>query len=121
VARIALVCPDLLFGSKIQGALTAAGHEVELLRGADAARAAAATADLFVVDLNAEELDGADLVAGLRGAPDPVTTPALGFYAHTDVATRRRAEAAGFDTVVPRSRMAREGPALADRLLAART
>jgi hypothetical protein len=35
-----------------------------------------------------------------------------------DADTRRRAEAAGFDLVVPRSRMAREGAALVDRLLA---
>jgi hypothetical protein len=35
-----------------------------------------------------------------------------------DVDTRRRAEAAGFDMVVPRSRMNREGAALVDRLAA---
>ena len=28
VARVALLCPDLLFGSKLRGALQAAGHEV---------------------------------------------------------------------------------------------
>ena len=44
--------------------------------------------------------------------------PRLGFYAHVDQDTRRRAEEAGFDLVVPRSRMNREGPALVERLLA---
>ena len=29
VARVALHCRDLLFGSKVEGALRAAGHEVE--------------------------------------------------------------------------------------------
>ena len=43
----------------------------------------------------------------------------LGFYSHVDVETRRRAEEAGFDLVVPRSRMAREMPALVDGLLPA--
>jgi hypothetical protein len=33
-----------------------------------------------------------------------------------DVATRNRAQAAGFDLVVPRSRMAREGSQLIERL-----
>ena len=40
----------------------------------------------------------------------------LGFYSHVDVETKKRAEAAGFDRVVPRSRMAREGPALVEAL-----
>ncbi len=44
--------------------------------------------------------------------------PALGFYSHVDVDARKRAEEAGIDLVVPRSRMARELPALAERLLA---
>jgi hypothetical protein len=36
-----------------------------------------------------------------------------------DVATKQRAEQAGFDRVVPRSRMAREGPALVEKLASA--
>ena len=39
----------------------------------------------------------------------------LGFYRHTDPETRGRAEAAGVDLVVPRSRMARELPELVER------
>ena len=37
-------------------------------------------------------------------------------YSHVDADVRTRAIAAGFDLVVPRSRMAREGSALVDRL-----
>jgi len=40
----------------------------------------------------------------------------LGFYAHVDAHVRRRAEQAGFDQVVPRSRMAREADQLVARL-----
>jgi hypothetical protein len=43
-------------------------------------------------------------------------TRTLAFYSHVDVATRERAERAGFDLVVPRSRMAREGAELVTRL-----
>jgi hypothetical protein len=43
--------------------------------------------------------------------------PSLGFYPHTDMETRRAAEEAGIDVVVPRSRMARELPELIERLL----
>ena len=41
----------------------------------------------------------------------------LAFYSHVDAAVRERAEEAGFDLVVPRSRMAREGAELVARLL----
>ena len=54
-----------------------------------------------------------------HAAPEsaPADVPRLGFYSHTDVDTRRRAEEAGFDLVVPRSRMAREMPDLVASLL----
>jgi hypothetical protein len=42
----------------------------------------------------------------------------LGFYQHTDAETKARADAAGLDLAVPRSRMVRELPELAARLLA---
>jgi hypothetical protein len=101
VARVALVCPDLLFGSKVEGALRAAGHEVT--RHDDAS--ALGDPDVLVVDLNASD------AAPLAGVPS------LGFYSHVDQETRRRAEAAGFDPVVPRSRMARETTAVVERAL----
>jgi hypothetical protein len=44
-------------------------------------------------------------------------TRTLGFYSHVDVQARERAERAGFDLVIPRSRMAREGAELLTRLL----
>jgi capsular polysaccharide biosynthesis protein len=44
--------------------------------------------------------------------------PTLAFYSHVETEVRERAQAAGFDLVVPRSRMAREGADLAARLLA---
>jgi hypothetical protein len=113
VARVLVLTPDLLFGSRVQAALAAAGHSVELLGDADAARARAAGADVLVVDLVSDELDGAAVVA--RGVGDART---LGYYSHVDVAARERGEQAGFDLVVPRSRMAREGPELVARLAA---
>ena len=54
--------------------------------------------------------------AGSGALALPAGTPLLGFYSHVDVETRQRAEQAGFDLVVPRSRMAREMPELVARL-----
>ena len=112
VARIALASPDLLFGSKVHGGLTAAGHDVR--RVGDPAQAG--EAELLVVDLTQGDYDGAALVESARAAGDLGAVPVLGFYSHVEQDVRNRAERAGFDLVVPRSRMAREGAALVERL-----
>src|SRR5918992_3555377 len=117
MARIALLCPDLLFGSKVEGTLGAAGHDVSRLDSVDAARYAAGESDLLVVDLTDPDVDGAGFVAEVKAKRELDGLPALGFYSHVDQQTRRRAEEAGFDMVVPRSRVAREMAVIVDGLL----
>jgi hypothetical protein len=102
MARVAAVVPDLFFASKVKETLTAAGHEVTIV-----SPGAPFEADVLIIDLDAA---GADIER-------PGGMPSLGFYSHVDVDTRTRAERAGFDLVVPRSRMAREMPALVAHLL----
>jgi hypothetical protein len=70
-------------------------------------------AEVLVVDLTD------DVEPRLRAARE-AGLPTLAFYSHVDQATRARAEQAGIDRVVPRSRMAREGATLVDSLLRAR-
>jgi DNA-binding response OmpR family regulator len=106
VARVVALAPDLFFGSKIDATLRAAGHDVRLVGTGDEAGAAAADADVFVVDLHAPGLDAGQLVTTAAGKP------VLGFYSHVDEAARDRGRDAGFALVVPRSRMAREMPEL---------
>ncbi len=101
MARVALLCPDLLFGSKLRGALSAAGHEVV---------APDDPADVQVVDLTVDPEER--LEAARTGE-----LPTLAFYSHVEVDVRRQAEEAGVDRVVPRSRMAREAAALVEALL----
>jgi hypothetical protein len=107
MARVVALVPDLMFASKVDATLSAAGHQVELVQSVGDLERAGSEPDVLVADL--EELDPAELAD--RGAP------VLGFYSHVDVETRRRAEANGIDLVVPRSRMAREMPGLVDSLL----
>lgn len=121
MARVLALTADLLFGSRIQGDLSAAGDAVELI--GDEARlrarlgqAGGSAADVLVVDLTDAELDGARIVEALAGEGALSSVRTLGFYSHVDVQVRERAERAGFDLVVPRSRMAREGPRLVERL-----
>jgi len=114
VARVVAVFDDLLLGSNVLGMLRAAGHEAELA-GADRARPDGAA--VLVVDLASPGFDGVALVERLRARHELGATRTLGVYSHVDAVTRERALAAGFDLVVPRSRMAREGPALVAGLL----
>ena len=116
MARVVAVFDDLLLGSNVQGTLRAAGHDAELV--ADAAKVTPAGADVVVVDLGAAGFDGVALVERLRADGELGATRTLGVYSHVHHDVKLRAEAAGFDLVVPRSRMAREGAALVDRLAA---
>ena len=111
MARVLAYVPDLLFGSNVLGGLRGAGHEVELVATLGAVDPAV---EVLVVDLTA---DVAERIAAVEGAT-PGTVRTLGFYAHVERDVRERAERAGFDLVVPRSRMAREGPVLVSRLAA---
>ena len=106
MARVLAIAPDLFFASKIDATLKSAGHEVTIVPRMEGELPG--NPDVVIIDL-----DNTDFGVGL-----PPGTPTLGFYSHVDVDTKRRAEEAGFDLVVPRSRMAREMPALVEGLLA---
>jgi hypothetical protein len=102
MARIQSLVTDLMLSSRVSEPLRAAGHEV--VGGSEPAP----DVDAIVADLDA--VDAAALAAA--------GPPALGFYSHVDVETRKQALDAGVDIVVPRSRMVRELPELVERLLA---
>ncbi len=123
MARVLALVPDLLFGSRVQGALGAAGHDVELIGGEGRLRerlgdGALPAAGVLVVDMTVEDLDGAGIVEALLREGELRGVRTLAFYSHVDAPARERAERAGFDLVVPRSRMAREGAELVTRLAA---
>ena len=111
MARVVAVFDDLLLGLQRARDATAGGHEAQLT-----ASPAVVDADVLVVDLGSDGFDGVALVEGLRAAGGLEGTATLGVYSHVHHDVKLRAEAAGFDLVVPRSRMAREGAALVDKL-----
>ena len=107
MADVVAIVADLMLGSRVEEILGSAGHEVRR----------------FPAIAEAEGLEGADLIVADLDCEQPealvgLGMPVLGFYQHTDQDTREAAEAAGIDLAVPRSRLVREGPALAERLLA---
>jgi hypothetical protein len=113
VARVVAFVPDLLFGSNVLGSLQAAGHDATLV--SDVTGAELGGADVLVVDLTA---DAAERIARVQ-AGGAQGVPTLAFYSHVETDVRELAEQAGFELVVPRSRMAREGGALVSGLVLA--
>jgi CheY-like chemotaxis protein len=122
MARVLALVPDLLFGSRVQGSLTAAGHRVDLIGDeqslhrqlADRSQPRAA---VLVVDLTDDRLDGAGILEALAQSGGLGQMRTLAFFSHVEVSVRERATRAGFDLVVPRSRMAREGAQLVATLI----
>ena len=117
MSSVVALFDDLLLGSNVLGMLRAAGHEARLT--GDAAAVNPDGAAVLIVDLASPGFDGVAVVEALRSGGELGDTRTLGVYSHVDADTKRRADAAGFDLVVPRSRMAREGPQLVERLAGA--
>ena len=115
MAPVVAFIPDLLFGSNVVGALGAAGYETVLVSDGDSLLRELPGAQVLIVDLTAD----ADVRIDVVTAIPQTGFKTLAFYSHVEADVRAAAEQAGFDVVVPRSRMAREGSGLIDRLLAA--
>jgi hypothetical protein len=94
-----------MLASRVEVTLAGAGHQVTV----DSGRGPEPIADAELVVADVGEVDPALVVK--------MGKPVLGFCRHTDLKTRQRAEAAGVDVVVPRSRLVRELPELVERLL----
>lgn len=104
MARIVAVVSDLMLASRVTTSLSGAGHDVQQETSLP------------------EEMDGVELVVADLDVVAPqdlaaTGVPVIGFYQHTDAETKRRADEAGLDFAIPRSRMVRELPDLADRLV----
>jgi hypothetical protein len=113
VARVVVFVPDLLFGSRVLEAVRSAGHEPVQVSDAAALQAELSGASGLIVDLTRDASTAIERVVELR----PRVPPVLAFYSHVEADVRALAMDAGFELVVPRSRMAREGAELVQRLL----
>ena len=113
MARAVAFVPDLLFGSNLVGALQEGSHDVALVANPDDLAGAVAGADVLIVDLTADPEARIEATRPFLGPEGPRT---LAFFAHVERDVRADAEQAGFDLVVPRSRMARAASELVAQL-----
>jgi hypothetical protein len=116
MTRVVAFIPDLLFASRVQAMLLAEEHDVQIVGSPEALVEALPDAAVLVVDLTDEPASRAETVKSLSADGSLAAIHTLAFYSHVDVEVKQMAEHAGFDLVVPRSRMAREGASLVTRL-----
>lgn len=103
MAPIAVFVDDLMLASRVTESLAASGHQPIIARSAREAEGVV----LVICDLDC--VDHSEMAA--------LDIPVIGFYSHVDQETREKAEEAGVDLVIPRSRMARELPDLIARFV----
>ena len=110
-----------MFGSRLLSSLTQAGHQAELIGSEPALRERLAgqpdqVPAVLIADLTDDRFDGAAALETLRAENLLGSLKTLAFFSHVETAVRERALQAGFDLVVPRSRIAREAATLVDGL-----
>lgn len=106
-ARVVVLADDLIWSTRLVGAVRAAGGEPAAVRTLPAFEAALGSADRVVVDLTALAYDGVEAV----GRAAAVGRPVLAVGQHDDHALRKRALAAGAERVYAYRKLFEEGPA----------
>jgi len=96
---------DLFFASKIRGTGEQTGVTIKFARNLEAMFEAARREPpaLIICDLHSQKVDPIELAGKLKADEDLRAIPLLGFFSHVQTELMRRAEAPGFDQVLPRS------------------
>ena len=101
---VIVVVDDMFFASKIRAVAEAVGVEVSFPRTKEAVVEKAQAAQLILVDLHNQKMDPFELATEVSGIK------LIGFFSHVHTELQRKALAAGFDQVIPRSVFARDLP-----------
>ena len=96
------VVDDMFFKAKIRAVAEAVGAQISFPRTKEALLEKAPQADLVIVDLQNEKIDPLSL------PPELGAVRMLGFFSHVEVELQRRAVAAGYQQVMPRSVFTRD-------------
>lgn len=99
---VVAVVDDMFFASKIRATAEAVGVEISFPRTKESLIEKARQADLVIVDLHSQRFDPLSLPADLADAR------LLGFFSHVEVELQRKALAAGYQQVIPRSVFSRD-------------
>ena len=103
--NIIAVVDDLFFAAKIRGTAEELGVTARFARNIDAVFETARRdqPSKIICDLHSQKVDPIELAKRLKADEQLRAIPLLGFFSHVQTELQRRAEAAGFDRVMPRS------------------
>jgi len=113
--RVAVLADDLIWSTRLADGLRAADAEPRSVRSLAALRDALPDVERVVVDLTARAYDGVAAIAAAHAAGRPV----LAVGQHDDHDLRKRALAAGADSVYAYRKLFEDGPATLATWLAA--
>lgn len=111
--RVLAAIPDLFLGSKVSGAASRLGVEVQFATSRQAVlNQVDLGADLLLIDLDAGALDPVGLIVELRDLPAARRLRLVAFASHVHTALLEEARAAGCDEVLTRGTLAANLPRL---------
>ena len=104
-SRVIAAVDDMFFASKIRATAEHLGVVVQFARSADAVIEAArgSTPAIVIVDLHSNRIDPFALAAALKADKQLREVELIGFFSHVQTELQRRAQEAGFDSILPRS------------------
>jgi len=109
---IIAVVDDMFFAAKIRAVAEAVGAEISFPRSQEflMEKAYEMKPQLILVDLHNQKLDPVVLAKDLKADEQLREVPLVGFFSHVQTELQRKALAAGFDQVLPRSVFSRDLP-----------
>ena len=110
--RVLVFVDDLFFAAKIRTTAEHLGVEVVFSKNLEALSETVkdGTPALVIVDLHLQREDPFIIAGRLKSDAAFNTTALIGFFSHVQVELQRRAEAAGYDRVLPRSAFTKRLP-----------
>jgi CheY-like chemotaxis protein len=102
---------DMFFASKIKGTAEQINVAVKFVRNTEALLAQARNAPaLIVLDLNNTRFDPIEAIEQLKADESLRKIPIVGFLSHVQVDLFKKAESAGCDQILPRSKFTEHLP-----------
>jgi len=106
---IIAVVEDIFFASKIRETAQSLGVRATLVKTNEQLIASLAEKpNLIVVDLHNRKLDPLQVLENVKSRDDLNGVPLVGFFSHVETELQRKALAAGYDRVLPRSVFSRD-------------
>jgi PleD family two-component response regulator len=106
----AVLTNDIFFSSKIREAAKSNGIAVEFIKGKDGLidRLLSRPPSVIILDLSCRKLNPVRLIGEIKSTGPLKGIPMIGYLPHMDTDLKNEAVKEGCDTLLPRSRFARE-------------